>query len=75
MNKVYDFFGGKKFFFTEQSFVVLSILTYFGKVSSEGFIMGMMGLIAVYSGANVYQKKVLKDGTEIEVGSGSTVEK
>lgn len=69
MNKIYKFFGGKKFFFTEQSFVVLSTLTYFDKVSSEGFIMGMMGLIAVYSGANVYQKSVLKDGSSTEIGT------
>lgn len=69
MNKIYEFFGGKKFFFTEQAFIVLSVLTYVGRVSSEGFIMGMMGLVAVYAGANVYQKKVLKDGTNLEIGT------
>ena len=69
MNKIYEFFGGKKFFFAQEAFIVLSVLTYFGKVASEGFIYGMGFLVAVYAGANVYQKKVLKDGTTLEAGT------
>ena len=69
MNKIYEFFGGRKFFFALLSFIVLSVLTYFGKVNNDGFIYGMIFLNAVYQGANVYQKKVLNDGTTVEVGT------
>jgi len=69
MNKVYEFFGGRKFFFALLSFGALIGLTYVGKVDSDGFIYGMVFLNAVYQGANVYQKKALKDGTVVEVGT------
>lgn len=69
MKKVYEFFGGKKFFFTQEAFIVLSVLTYFGKVDSSGFIYGMSVILATYAGANVYQKKILSDGSVLETGT------
>jgi len=56
MNKVYTFFGGRRYFFTQQIFLFAVFLLYRGKISSDNFIELAIWCLALYAGANTFQK-------------------
>lgn len=56
MGKVYSFFGGRRYFFTQQVFIIAVFLLYKGKVTSDNFIDLTIWILGIYSGANTFQK-------------------
>lgn len=56
MKKVYDWFGGRRYFFAEQVFVVSTVLLCIDKIKSSDYIQVIIWTLAIYVGGNVLQK-------------------
>jgi len=56
MGKVYAWFGGRRYFFSEQVFWVAVILLYKGKITSDNFVDLVVWTIGIYAGFNTIQK-------------------
>jgi hypothetical protein len=56
MTKIYTFFGGRRYFFTQQLFGISVLLLYKDKISSDNFVELAIWILAIYAGANTVQK-------------------
>ena len=56
MKVIYDFFGGRRFFFALLVFSVSVGLVVAGKLDSGSYVTITLGTLGVYVGGNVVQK-------------------
>ena len=56
MSKIYSFFGGRRYFFSEQVFLTSLILLICGKIKAENFVDLTIWVLGIYAGANTIQK-------------------
>lgn len=56
MNKIYNFFGGRRYFFAEQIFIVSMVLLLYNKIKPENFVDISIWTLGIYAGSNLFQK-------------------
>lgn len=56
MKKVYEWFGGRRYFFSEQVLLLATGLLCIDKINSDNWVTVILWTLGIYVGGNVYQK-------------------
>jgi hypothetical protein len=56
VKKVYDWFGGRKYFFAQEIFLISLILRFCNKINEDNFVTISLWSLGLFAGISVVQK-------------------